>query len=106
MAEMVLLGWPACRLAGCCLRERWAEPTAAVCRSSPSCPLAHMPAACLNTATTADWGDIAGQQTAKDLIQEVVVWPIRNPQLFTVRVTICVLAQRQRCLGATRVPAI
>ncbi|KAL4434129.1 hypothetical protein ABPG75_000570 [Micractinium tetrahymenae] len=30
-----------------------------------------------------DWDDIAGQQTAKDLIQEVVVWPIKNPQLFT-----------------------
>jgi SpoVK/Ycf46/Vps4 family AAA+-type ATPase len=31
-----------------------------------------------------DWNDIAGQRTAKDLIQEVVVWPIKNPQLFTV----------------------
>ncbi|KAI3438833.1 hypothetical protein D9Q98_001250 [Chlorella vulgaris] len=30
-----------------------------------------------------DWNDIAGQRTAKDLIQEVVVWPIKNPQLFT-----------------------
>ena len=37
------------------------------------------------SAGPADWDDIAGQQTAKDLIQEVVVWPIKNPQLFTVR---------------------
>ncbi|MEW5314691.1 MAG: hypothetical protein WDW38_006164 [Sanguina aurantia] len=28
------------------------------------------------------WDDIAGQDHAKQLIQEMVVWPIQNPQLF------------------------
>lgn len=30
------------------------------------------------------WDDIAGQEAAKRLIQEVVVWPMRNPDLFQV----------------------
>ena len=31
------------------------------------------------------WDDIAGQAPAKALIQEVVVWPMLNPHIFTVR---------------------
>ncbi len=31
------------------------------------------------------WDDIAGQEAAKRLVQEMVVWPMLNPQLFTVR---------------------
>jgi SpoVK/Ycf46/Vps4 family AAA+-type ATPase len=31
------------------------------------------------------WDDIAGLQTAKDLIREIVVWPMLNPTIFTVR---------------------
>lgn len=31
------------------------------------------------------WDDIAGLETAKALIKEIVVWPMLNPQLFTVR---------------------
>ena len=46
-------------------------------------PTAARPPGALPPAA-ADWSDIAGQQTAKDLIQEVVVWPVKNPQLFTV----------------------
>lgn len=30
------------------------------------------------------WDDIAGQQHAKNVIQELVVWPMNNPTLFTV----------------------
>ena len=30
------------------------------------------------------WDDIAGQQDAKSLVQELVVWPMLNPHLFTV----------------------
>jgi SpoVK/Ycf46/Vps4 family AAA+-type ATPase len=30
------------------------------------------------------WDDIAGLQTAKDLIREIVVWPMLNPTIFTV----------------------
>ena len=28
------------------------------------------------------WDDIAGQQQAKRLVQELVVWPMLNPHLF------------------------
>lgn len=31
------------------------------------------------------WDDIAGQHDAKSLVQELVVWPMLNPHLFTVR---------------------
>lgn len=31
------------------------------------------------------WEDIAGLHTAKDLIKEIVVWPMLNPHIFTVR---------------------
>jgi SpoVK/Ycf46/Vps4 family AAA+-type ATPase len=31
------------------------------------------------------WEDIAGLETAKHLIKEIVVWPMLNPQIFTVR---------------------
>lgn len=34
------------------------------------------------------WEDIAGQQAAKKLIQEVVVWPMLNPQIFQVQTNI------------------
>jgi SpoVK/Ycf46/Vps4 family AAA+-type ATPase len=30
------------------------------------------------------WDDIAGLETAKNLIKEIVVWPMLNPELFTV----------------------
>lgn len=30
------------------------------------------------------WDDIAGLETAKELIKEIVVWPMLNPELFTV----------------------
>jgi fidgetin-like protein 1 len=36
-----------------------------------------------NGATS--WDDIAGLQTAKDLVREIVVWPMLNPTIFTVR---------------------
>ena len=31
------------------------------------------------------WEDIAGQEDAKRLVQELVVWPMLNPALCTVR---------------------
>jgi len=31
------------------------------------------------------WEDIAGQEDAKRLVQELVVWPMLNPGLCTVR---------------------
>lgn len=34
---------------------------------------------------TVVWDDIAGQDQAKRLIQELVVWPMKNPALFKVR---------------------
>ena len=30
------------------------------------------------------WDDISGQEQAKRLIQELVVWPMKNPNLFKV----------------------
>ena len=39
------------------------------------------------------WDDIAGQEAAKKLIQELVVWPMLNPDLFKVQV-MC-LAKRE-----------
>jgi SpoVK/Ycf46/Vps4 family AAA+-type ATPase len=33
------------------------------------------------------WDDIAGLETAKELIKEIVVWPMLNPELFTVSKT-------------------
>ena len=35
------------------------------------------------------WNDIAGQEQAKRLVQELVVWPMLNPHLFKV----CMLTQ-------------
>ena len=32
------------------------------------------------------WNDIAGQEQAKRLVQELVVWPMLNPHLFKVHV--------------------
>ena len=31
------------------------------------------------------WDDIAGQQPAKRLVQELIVWPLLNPHLFKAR---------------------
>lgn len=33
-------------------------------------------------AVQVSWDDIAGQDTAKRLVQELVVWPMLNPHLF------------------------
>lgn len=38
----------------------------------------------LDRSAAITWADIAGQDAAKRLVQEVVVWPMLNPQLFTV----------------------
>lgn len=38
----------------------------------------------LDTRPGVSWDDIAGQDDAKSLIQELVVWPMLNPHLFTV----------------------
>lgn len=35
-------------------------------------------------AGTVAWDDIAGQEPAKRLVQELVVWPMLNPHLFKV----------------------
>lgn len=47
-----------------------------------------------------DWDDIAGLKTVKELIQEIVVWPMLNPQLFTVSTrvqTAEVVIRQPRC---------
>ncbi|KXZ44405.1 hypothetical protein GPECTOR_68g376 [Gonium pectorale] len=36
----------------------------------------------LDRSAAIRWEDIAGQEAAKALVQEMVVWPIMNPQLF------------------------
>ena len=36
----------------------------------------------LDEGAAVQWGDIAGQETAKQLVQEMVVWPMMNPHLF------------------------
>ena len=38
----------------------------------------------LDQSSSVSWDDIAGQEHAKALVQEMVVWPLLNPQLFTV----------------------
>lgn len=39
----------------------------------------------LDGSSTVSWDDIAGQEQAKRLVQELVVWPMLNPHLFKVR---------------------
>lgn len=39
---------------------------------------------CMRWASQVSWDDIAGQETAKRLVQELVVWPMLNPHLFKV----------------------
>lgn len=46
------------------------------------------------------WEDIAGQDDAKRLVQELVVWPMLNPALCTVRDLVRVSSARD--LGAPR----
>ena len=41
---------------------------------------------------TVVWDDIAGQDQAKRLIQELVVWPMKNPDLFRVWHCCCTLS--------------
>ncbi|KAK9842695.1 hypothetical protein WJX74_000817 [Apatococcus lobatus] len=36
----------------------------------------------LDTSSLVQWDDIAGQEHAKEMVQEVVVWPMLNPHLF------------------------
>lgn len=36
----------------------------------------------LDRRSAVTWDDIAGQDTAKRLVQELVVWPMLNPHLF------------------------
>ena len=38
----------------------------------------------LDKRSGVQWEDIAGQHDAKRLVQELVVWPMLNPHLFTV----------------------
>lgn len=38
----------------------------------------------LDQSGTVQWEDVAGLDVAKKLLQEVIVWPMTNPQLFTV----------------------
>lgn len=47
-----------------------------------------MPQVCseiIDASGVVAWEDIAGLQTAKDLVKEIVVWPMLNPHIFTVR---------------------
>lgn len=39
----------------------------------------------LQNEDSVQWDDIAGQKTAKQLVQEMVVWPMMNPHLFKVK---------------------
>lgn len=43
------------------------------------------------------WEDIAGQEQAKRLVQELVVWPMLNPHLFKVRRTLALHAPTVAC---------
>lgn len=48
------------------------------------CTLASWLLICMGWALQVSWDDIAGQETAKRLVQELVVWPMLNPHLFKV----------------------
>lgn len=48
------------------------------------------------------WDDIAGLETAKHLIKEIVVWPMQNPHLFTVSSSGLVAAWQLDSLVSTR----
>lgn len=41
-----------------------------------------------SSSNTTSWDDIAGLGPAKKLVQEIIVWPMLNPQLF--KVCVCV----------------
>lgn len=45
-----------------------------------------MTAQVIDASGGVSWEDIAGLETAKHLIKEIVVWPMLNPHLFTVSV--------------------
>ena len=38
-----------------------------------------------HAGASVSWDDIAGQDAAKRLIQEVIVWPAMNPSIFKAR---------------------
>lgn len=44
------------------------------------------------------WEDIAGQDQAKRLVQELVVWPMLNPHLFKVCLTLALHAPAVACM--------
>ena len=55
------------------------------------------------------WEDIAGQEQAKRLVQELVVWPMLNPHLFKVAALMPVHAYcmcvHARCCQSHSAPA-
>lgn len=51
----------------------------------------------LHDGSEVHWDEIAGQETAKQLIQEMVVWPMMNPHLFKVHFTPCGEFKRLDC---------
>jgi hypothetical protein len=47
----------------------------------------------LDTSGCVSWEAVAGLEVAKKLLQEMIVWPMTNPALFTVCVPSCVTLQ-------------
>ena len=71
----------------------------------------------LDTRSGVLWDDIAGQEDAKRLVQELVVWPMLNPHLFQARLLAdqpctthligggaCVVRRLGKCEAGIRLP--
>lgn len=77
---------------GCQRASLWPCETAPLCSAVEIASTRLWPCCCvslqvIDASGGVSWEDIAGLETAKNLIKEIVVWPMMNPELFTVRCT-------------------
>lgn len=55
-------------------------------RNTAACVFLHLQV--IDASGGVQWQDIAGLETVKHLIKEIVVWPMLNPHLFTVSLAV------------------
>ncbi len=55
-----------------------------LCPFLPSLPLLQVCNEVIDSSAGVRWDDIAGLEVAKQIVGEVVVWPMLNPHIFHV----------------------